>query len=146
MAFVTCSKCNEENPASARHCVKCGAALSALSSQAEKTYEPSKIPPPVTKPQPSKSNTARNILVLAVIAVILLVVSQMGFYTIQPIGAIPQGVTLLVWRASDEPFFNFPDAVCIKIQDGVSLLCRAMAITTTKDRITTKLRVMTTKL
>lgn len=51
-----------------------------------------------------------------------------GFYTVQPIGALPDGATAIVWRASGEPFFNSPDALCIERMGGVSLLCRGMAM------------------
>jgi hypothetical protein len=51
-----------------------------------------------------------------------------GFYTVQPIGALPDGATAIVWRAGDEPFFNSPDALCLERTGGVSLLCRGMAM------------------
>lgn len=51
-----------------------------------------------------------------------------GFYTIQPIGAVPEGRTLIVWRASGEPFFNSPDAACLERMGGVSLMCRMIAL------------------
>jgi hypothetical protein len=51
-----------------------------------------------------------------------------GFYSVQPIGALPQGGTAIVWRATDEPFFNSPDALCLERMGGVSLLCRGMAM------------------
>ena len=51
-----------------------------------------------------------------------------GFYSVQPIGAIPDGVTAIVWRDSGEPFFNSPDALCLERIGGVSLMCRGMAI------------------
>jgi len=51
-----------------------------------------------------------------------------GFYTIQPIGALPEGRTLVVWRAAGEPFFNSPDAMCLERTEHVSLLCRAIAV------------------
>ena len=51
-----------------------------------------------------------------------------GFYTVQPIGALPEGGTAIVWRASGEPFFNSPDALCLERMGGVSLLCRGMAM------------------
>jgi hypothetical protein len=51
-----------------------------------------------------------------------------GFYTVQPIGAIPEGRTLLVWRTDDEPFFNSPDATCLRRTGSVTLLCRGMAM------------------
>lgn len=67
----------------------------------------------------------------------------MGFYTVQPIGALPGGVTLIVWRASGEPLFNSPDAVCLKLQEGVSLLCRGLAMAQAPvDRIILRLPYM----
>lgn len=51
-----------------------------------------------------------------------------GIYSIQPIGALPNGVSAIVLRKSGEPFFNSPDALCIERTGGVSLLCRGMAM------------------
>lgn len=69
-------------------------------------------------------------LILAVIALVVLVVlfTKIGLYTVQPIGAIPEGRTLVIWRNSGEPFFNSPDALCLERLGGVSLLCRGIAI------------------
>lgn len=61
---------------------------------------------------------------------------NIGFYSIQPIGAIPSGVTVLVWRTGKEPFFNSPDAMCLLAQNSVSLMCRMMAMgAAPKERI-----------
>lgn len=66
-----------------------------------------------------------------------------GFYTIQPIGAMPEGKTLVVWRNSGEPFFNSPDALCLERMGGVSLFCRAMAVGQAPiDRIVVRLPYM----
>jgi hypothetical protein len=46
----------------------------------------------------------------------------------QPIGALPDGATAVVWRDSGEPFFNSADALCLERTGGVSLMCRRMAI------------------
>lgn len=54
--------------------------------------------------------------------------TKIGVYSIQPIGAIPDGATAVVWREDGEPFFNSADALCLERLDGVSLLCRAMAM------------------
>lgn len=50
-----------------------------------------------------------------------------GFYTVQPIGALPDGATAIVWRESGEPFFNSADALCLERTGGVSSMCRGMA-------------------
>ncbi|HET9639704.1 MAG TPA: hypothetical protein VFP12_10890 [Allosphingosinicella sp.] len=63
-----------------------------------------------------------------------------GFYSIQPIGALPDGSTAIVWRAEGEPFFNSPDALCLKRIGGVSLLCRGLAMSQAPvDRIILRL-------
>ena len=53
---------------------------------------------------------------------------KLGFYTVQPIGALPEGRTLLVWKKLDAPFFDSPDALCLRRTGEVSLLTRAMAL------------------
>ncbi len=66
-----------------------------------------------------------------------------GFYTIQPIGALPQGRTIIVWRESGEPFFNSPDAQCLERMGGVSLMCRLGAMGAAPvDRIILRLPYM----
>jgi hypothetical protein len=67
----------------------------------------------------------------------------LGFYSIQPIGAIPEGRTVIVWRAEGEPFFNSPDALCIERIGGVSLMCRGMAmLRAPTDRIIVRMPYM----
>lgn len=51
-----------------------------------------------------------------------------GFYSIQPLGAAPDGMTAIVWRAEGEPFFNSADGLCLDRMGSVSILCRAMAL------------------
>lgn len=94
------------------------------------------------KDNPPKKRRSLIILLLMVVCLLVLF-TQIGFYTIQPIGAIPDGVTAVVWRASGEPFFNSADALCLAIQGGVSLLCRGMAMNEAPiDRIIVRLPYM----
>jgi len=76
---------------------------------------------------PSKRNAS-----LAALAVVIaaggLFRAMCGFYSIQPIGALPRGVTAVVRRSSSEPFFNSPDAQCLDRVGSVSLLCRGLAL------------------
>jgi hypothetical protein len=66
-----------------------------------------------------------------------------GFYSVQPIGALPEGSTVIVWRESGEPFFNSADALCLERTGGVSLLCRGMAMSQAPiDRIIVRLPYM----
>lgn len=84
-------------------------------------------PPEITEqPKPEKKKKVWPQIVLILIIVIFFM--SVGFYTIQPIGALPEGKTLLVWRASGEPFFNSPDAVCLDRLGYVNLFCRGLAL------------------
>lgn len=66
-----------------------------------------------------------------------------GFYSIPPIGALPEGGTIVVWRDSGEPFFNSPDALCLERMGSVSLMCRGIAMgQAPTDRIILRLPYM----
>jgi hypothetical protein len=67
-------------------------------------------------------------LFVSVVCFILVFYNFFGFYSVQPIGALPEGSTAIVWRAKGEPFFNSPDALCLERMGGVSLLCRGLAM------------------
>jgi hypothetical protein len=65
-----------------------------------------------------------------------------GFVTIQPLDALPDGVTLLVVRAGTQlKFFDSPDALCMRTQGGVSLLCRMAALNAVAENSTIVLRL-----
>lgn len=75
-----------------------------------------------------------------VIAAAAFVYAKLGFYSIQPIGAVPEGATAIVLRESDEPFFNSADGMCLRRTGSVSLMCRMMAMgAAPKDRILLRL-------
>lgn len=65
------------------------------------------------------------------IALVVLTVTAIGIWLsgiriiiIQPIGAIPNGVTVIVSGIHNVNFIDSPDAICNRTQGGVSLLCR----------------------
>lgn len=77
---------------------------------------------------------------IGLIGAALFFVSFCGLYSIQPLGALPEGGTALVWRAEGEPIFNSPDALCLERLGGVSLLCRGLAMSEAPtDRIILRL-------
>ena len=52
-----------------------------------------------------------------------------GVFTIQPIEALPEGVTYIYHsRGTEIPFFASPDGLCLKARGGVDLLCRSAAL------------------
>jgi hypothetical protein len=65
---------------------------------------------------------------LAGTVLVLFVYWNFGMYTVQPIGDLPDGLTLVVWRAGGEPFFSSPDGRCLQATGQVSLLCRGVAL------------------
>jgi hypothetical protein len=75
-----------------------------------------------------KGNTGCVTFIVLSIAGFAFVRIFCGVYAVQPLGAVPDGVTAIVWRGEGEPFFNSPDALCLERMGGVSLLCRMAAI------------------
>ena len=83
-----------------------------------------------------------NYLLWAIIIIVLIIVyTQIGLFTIQPIGAIPDGITLLVLRSPGRPFLDSADRMCIDTLEHVSLLCRGMAMGTVVEEYTIILRL-----
>lgn len=81
-----------------------------------------------------------GILVLIIVAWFII---RPGVFTIQPIGALPEGVTLIYHSRNPElPFFSSPDSLCLEMTGSVSLLCRGMALSSSTeliDRVIVKL-------
>ena len=72
-------------------------------------------------------------IAIAIIALAWILIRP-GVFTIQPIGAIPEGVTIIYYsRSSEMPFFSSPDALCLQTQGSVSLLCRMAALGASTD-------------
>ncbi len=61
------------------------------------------------------------------LAIALIVAAQfVTIFVIQPIGAIPEGRTIIVSRLTKLKFIDSPDSICEREMGGVSLLCRGM--------------------
>ena len=59
-----------------------------------------------------------------------------GIFVIQPIGAIPDGTTIVYWRSGmDMPFISSAVGILEKSGTGVSLLGRAMILANLADPI-----------
>lgn len=78
----------------------------------------------------SSEMNKRGLLIGAMVSLTLLLVAftQLSFFVVQPIGAVPEGRTLVMLRGSGMQFVDSADAMCERIQGGVSLLCRGMAL------------------
>lgn len=65
---------------------------------------------------------------LVAVTMMVLAATQITIFVLQPIGAVPEGATLILWRREGTRFIDSADAMCLRVQDGVSLLCRMMIL------------------
>lgn len=70
--------------------------------------------------------TRKTVSILLIVFVVLAAViyTQLTIFVIQPIGAIPEGKTLVILRLNKTEFIDSADAMCEREMGGVSLLCR----------------------
>lgn len=91
---------------------------------------------PISSDRKSRSGCLTVFVVTVILIGIIAFFVRPGVFTIQPIGSIPDGVTLIYHsRGPDMPFFASPDGLCLKIQGSVSLLCRAAALASANDLV-----------
>jgi hypothetical protein len=62
------------------------------------------------------------VVVLAALSVVA--VLNVSIFVIQPIGAVPDGRTIILKRVGKLRFIDSADAICEREMGGVSLLCR----------------------
>lgn len=79
--------------------------------------------------QPRGRGCLVGVAVVVVVCVIGWIGLRPGVFTVQPIGALPEGITFIYHsRGPEMPFFSSPDGLCLAINGGVSLLCRMAAL------------------
>jgi len=73
-----------------------------------------------------------NVTVLVLVGSLLIagvIYFTVGLFVIQPIGAIPEGATILYWRhGTNLPFISSPDGLLLNKGQGVSLLGRVVVL------------------
>ncbi|GLO40256.1 hypothetical protein PPUN15366_19000 [Pseudomonas putida] len=71
----------------------------------------------------------KKALIAAGIALLCLVVyTQITIFAVPPIGAVPEGKTVIMLRLNKTNFIDSADAMCVRIQGYVNLLCRGMTM------------------
>lgn len=73
-----------------------------------------------------KKVAVSSLIVLVVIG--LIAYTQLTLFVVPPIGALPEGKTVVILRLNKTKFIDSPDAICGRIQGGVSLLCRGITL------------------
>lgn len=84
----------------------------------------------------SKTITLTLLVILAIT-----IYTQITIFVVPPIGAIPDGKTVIISRLNKTEFIDSPDGMCERIQGGVSLLCRGMVIGAVIEKSTILLRL-----
>jgi hypothetical protein len=83
-----------------------------------------------------------HVIALVITAVLAVVIyTQITFFIIPPIGAMPEGKTVVIARLNKTEFIDSADAMCERMQDGVSILCRAMTIGAVFEKSATLMRL-----
>jgi hypothetical protein len=80
-------------------------------------------------------------IVLVFLAVGAIAATQVSIVVVQPIGAVPEGRTLIVSRLTNVKFLDSADAICERLQGGVSLICRAAVLGRIGEEATVYLRL-----
>jgi len=62
------------------------------------------------------------------IALTIFVYNEFTFFVVQPIGAVPDGATIVIWRTGKLNFVDSADGFCAPESGGVSLLCRGVVL------------------
>ncbi|MFK3940202.1 hypothetical protein ACI2KC_00765 [Pseudomonas monteilii] len=58
----------------------------------------------------------------------LAIYTQITIFAVPPIGAVPEGRTVIMLRLNKTNFIDSADAMCVRIQGYVSLMCRGMTM------------------
>jgi hypothetical protein len=77
----------------------------------------------------------------AIAVLIAIAATQLTLFVVPPIGALPEGRTVLITRLNKPQFIDSPDGMCERIQGGVSLLCRGMTMSAVVENATILLRM-----
>lgn len=78
-----------------------------------------------------------KIIILVVSAIIFIIIyMQLTIFVIQPIGAVPEGRTLIITRLNKTEFIDSADAMCSRDEGGVSLFCRMIVLGAVMDKST----------
>lgn len=78
---------------------------------------------------------------LAAVVVLLLIYTQLTIFVVQPMGALPEGRTLVILRLNKTEFIDSADAMCERHMGGVSLICRAITLGAVAGKSTVLLRL-----
>ena len=81
-------------------------------------------------------NGKKGIVLLLDVAIMAFIYFFTGFFVVQPIGAIPEGVTIWYFRNDiNLPFISSPDGIMLEKEGHVNLLGRAIILSSVMDSL-----------
>tara|TARA_B110000259_G_scaffold11395_1_gene12406 strand:+ start:167 stop:490 length:324 start_codon:yes stop_codon:yes gene_type:complete len=70
-----------------------------------------------------------NVLIISIVVFLIFIRTTIGIFVIQPIGAIPDGTTIVYWRVGTNfDFVESADGLVQKTGAGLSLFTRGIAL------------------
>ncbi|QSZ41360.1 hypothetical protein GJV85_04310 [Sulfurimonas aquatica] len=66
------------------------------------------------------------ITIISIFILSIVFLSQITLFVIQPMGAIPKGKTLVIWKLNKTNFIDSADAMCVRETGSLNILCRGM--------------------
>ena len=79
--------------------------------------------------------------VVVLVVILLTVYTQLTIFVVPPIGAVPEGRTLVILRLNKGEFIDSADAMCERLQGGVNLLCRGLMLGAVVEKTNILLRL-----
>ena len=73
------------------------------------------------------------VTLIGIAAAITFAATQLTIFIVQPIGAVPEGRTVVIWRLNTMNFVDSADAWCDRQMGGVNLLCRGSVLAKLSD-------------
>jgi hypothetical protein len=74
-----------------------------------------------------------TLTLVAIAAAIVFATTQLTVFIVQPIGAVPEGRTMVIWRADTMKLIDSADAWCERRTKSVSLMCRSLVLAKIAD-------------
>lgn len=71
---------------------------------------------------------------VAILGFVAIASTQVTIFVIQPLGALPEGKTLIISRMNKTQFIDSADGMCEREFGGVSLFCRLAALGAVLDK------------
>jgi len=71
----------------------------------------------------------KKLVIAGIVTLIAIVIyTQITIFAVPPIGAVPEGRTVIMLRLNKTNFIDSADAMCERLQGSVSLLCRGVTM------------------